>query len=205
MAAAGFVSEAVTAILFLVVAYLVGSIPTGVLLARAVGVDVRSEGSGNIGATNVARTAGRKLGILTLVGDLMKGLLPVVAARCLGQPESVVAAVAVAALAGHVFSIFLRLQGGKGVATGAGVLLGLAPTVSVIPLALFAVTFALSRIVSLASIVAAVSAPLALFVFGRQPAFTIAAGAIAALIVFRHGENISRLLAGTESRFTSRG
>jgi len=194
----------VTALAFLVVAYLVGSIPTGVLLARAAGVDVRSEGSGNIGATNVARTAGRKLGILTLVGDLLKGLAPVVAARALGETENLVAAVAVAALAGHVFSIFLRLQGGKGVATGAGVLLGLAPAVAVIPLALFAATFALSKIVSLASLVAAISAPVALFVLGSPPAFTIAAVAIAALIVFRHGENISRLFAGTEGRFKSR-
>jgi len=195
----------VVPVVFLLVAYVVGSIPTGVLLARAVGVDVRSEGSGNIGATNVARTAGRKLGILTLVGDVLKGLLPVVAARALGQPEAVVAAVAVAALAGHVFSIFLRMQGGKGVATGAGVLLGLAPSVAPIPLVLFAAIFALSRIVSLASIVAAVSAPIALFVLGRSSTVTVAALVIAGLIVFRHGENISRLLAGTEQRFKSRG
>ena len=193
-----------TAIVLITVAYVIGSIPTGVLLARIAGVDVRVEGSGNIGATNVARTAGRTLGILTLVGDALKGLVPVVAARLLDQPDHVVAAVAVAALAGHVFSIFLGLRGGKGVATGVGVLLGLAPSITPIPLLVFAAAFALSKIVSLASILAAVSAPIALVVFGASVPVATAASLIAVLIVFRHQENISRLLAGTEPRFASR-
>jgi acyl phosphate:glycerol-3-phosphate acyltransferase len=194
----------VTALVAVVLAYLVGSIPTGVLLGRLAGVDVRAAGSGNIGATNVARTAGRGLGILTLVGDLLKGLVPVVIVRALGEPEKAVAATAVAALAGHVFSIFLRMQGGKGVATGAGALIALAPTIAPIPLALFIGTFALSRIVSLASMVAAVSAPIALFVSGGSLPVTLAALAISVLIVWRHQENVSRLLAGTEPKFTSR-
>jgi glycerol-3-phosphate acyltransferase PlsY len=194
----------VTAVVFIALAYLVGSIPTGVLLGRIAGVDVRSEGSGNIGATNVARTAGRGLGVLTLVGDALKGFLPVVVTRALGQPETVVAGVAVAALVGHVFSIFLRLRGGKGVATGAGVLVGLAPSAAPIPLAVFAVTFAIARVVSLASILAAVSAPIALFALGRDGATVFAASLITALIIWRHQENISRLIAGTEQRFESR-
>ena len=193
-----------TAILLIVVAYVIGSIPTGVLLGRIAGVDVRAEGSGNIGATNVARTAGRTLGILTLVGDALKGLLPVVASRLLDQPDHVVAAVAVAALAGHVFSIFLGLRGGKGVATGVGVLLGLAPSIAPIPLLVFAAAFALSKIVSLASILAALSAPIALVVLGASVPVATAASLIAVLIVFRHQENISRLLAGTEPRFATR-
>ena len=193
-----------TALVAVVAAYLIGSIPTGVLLGRIAGVDVRSEGSGNIGATNVARTAGSTLGILTLVGDLLKGLVPVVAVRALGEPDEIVAATAVAALAGHVFSIFLRMHGGKGVATGAGVLIGLAPTIAPIPLALFVGTFALSRIVSLASIVAAVSAPIALFFSGRPNAVSLAGLVISVLIVFRHHENIARLVAGTESKFSTR-
>jgi len=194
----------VTAVALIVLAYLVGSIPTGVLLGRLAGVDVRSEGSKNIGATNVARTAGRGLGILTLVGDLSKGLLPVVAARWFVESERVIAAVAVAALLGHVFSIFLGLRGGKGVATGVGVLFGLAPGTAPLAIAVFAAMFALTRIVSLASILAAASAPIALLVLGYSGTFTLAAAAIALLIVWRHEENIARLVAGTEDRFESR-
>lgn len=185
-------------------AYLAGSIPTGVLLASLAGVDVRSQGSGNIGATNVARTAGRKLGILTLIGDALKGLLPVVIARSAGLPQELVATVGVAALAGHVFSIFLRFQGGKGVATGVGVLIGLAPAVAPIPLLLFGAVFKATRLVSLASIVAAAAAPLAMLVCGYPAPFVLGAVLIAALIVARHHENVGRLLAGTESRFESK-
>lgn len=185
-------------------AYLVGSIPTGVLLGRAAGIDVRSKGSGNIGATNVARTAGRTLGVLTLIGDAAKGLLPVVLARVLGFGPSGIAAVAVAATAGHVFSVFLRFRGGKGVATGAGVLLGLAPAVAAASLFIFAGVVAASRIVSLASILATLAAPLGLVLFGYPTEFSLAAAAIAAIIVARHRENVSRLLAGTEPEFESK-
>jgi glycerol-3-phosphate acyltransferase PlsY len=190
--------------LSVVVAYLVGSIPTGVLLARSVGVDVRSTGSGNIGATNVARTAGRSLGLLTLVGDFAKGLLPVVVARAVGLAEAVVAAVAVAALVGHVFSIFLAFRGGKGVATGIGALTALAPAAALVPLAVFAVTFAMSRIVSASSVLASASVPVALVLLGHPPATSVAASSMALLILFRHQENIRRLLAGTEPRFESK-
>lgn len=187
-----------------VLAYLVGSIPTGVLLGRWAGVDVRSAGSGNIGATNVARTAGRALGILTLVGDALKGLIPVLVARALGLGDATVAGVAVAALCGHVCSIFLSFRGGKGVATGVGVLLGLAPAIVPIPLGVFVVTMGLSRIVSLSSILASLSAPLIVFVFRYPPPIAWAALVIALLIVLRHRENIIRLMAGTERRFESR-
>lgn len=193
-----------TAILATGLAYLVGSIPTGVLLGRIAGVDVRSEGSGNIGATNVARTAGRTLGILTLLGDAMKGLLPVLLARSFELGNEAVAATAVAAPCGHVFPIFLRFRGGKGVATGFGALLGLAPAVVAIPLGIFVATVALWRIVSLSSILASLSAAPALLLFGYPASSSVAAALVAALIVFRHQENISRLLAGTERPFESR-
>ena len=186
------------------IAYLIGSIPTGVLLGWSAGVDVRSAGSRNIGATNVARTAGRTRGILTLVGDALKGLLPVLAARALELGDATVAGVAVAALCGHVFSIFLSFRGGKGVATGAGVLLGLAPAAAPIPIGVFAVAMALSRIVSLSSILASVSAPIVVWTFRYPPAFAWAAAAIGLLIVVRHRENIARLMTGTERRFESR-
>jgi glycerol-3-phosphate acyltransferase PlsY len=185
-------------------AYLVGSIPTGVLLARVAGVDVRSSGSGNIGATNVARTAGKTLGILTLIGDAVKGLVPVLLARALGLAPAWIAAIAAAALVGHTFSIFLGFHGGKGVATGLGVLLGLAPCAVPIPLGVFAATAVLSRIVSLGSILASLSAPVALVLL-RYPTPTCLAGAfMAALILLRHRDNISRLLSGTEKPFRSK-
>jgi glycerol-3-phosphate acyltransferase PlsY len=194
----------VGALVVIALAYLAGSIPTGVLLGRLAGVDVQSAGSGNIGATNVARTAGRTLGVLTLVGDALKGLLPVLVAHALGFDAAVVAMTAVAALCGHVFSIFLSFHGGKGVATGAGVMLGLAPAIVPIPLAVFAITMALSKIVSLSSILAAVSGAIAVVLFGYPSATDFAAAVIAGLIIFRHRENISRLAAGTEQPFESK-
>ncbi len=185
-------------------AYLAGSIPTGVLLGRLVGVDVRSAGSGNIGATNVARTAGRTLGILTLVGDALKGLLPVLATRALGFDAAVIAAAGLAALVGHVFPVFLRFRGGKGVATGVGVLLGLAPAIAPIPIAIFFAAVASSKIVSLSSILATLSGAIAIAMFGYPSATVGAAFVIAGLIVLRHRENIARLLAGTERAFESK-
>ena len=182
-------------------AYLAGSIPTGVLLARRAGVDVREVGSGNVGATNVARTAGKGLGALTLFGDAAKGALPVAAARWLGASDAVVAASGVAAVLGHVFSIFLGLRGGKGVATALGVLLALALAATPIPLVAFALTFALSRIVSLASIVAVLTAPPAVAWLDYSLPIVVAASAIAGVIVWKHRENVARLRAGTEPRF----
>jgi glycerol-3-phosphate acyltransferase PlsY len=196
--------NAVTAIVVIALAYLVGSIPTGVLLGRVAGVDVRREGSGNIGATNVARTAGRGLGILTLVGDALKGLVPVLIAHALSLDGAIVAGVGVAALCGHVFSVFLGFRGGKGVATGVGVLLGLAPASVPLPLAIFIATMAATRIVSLSSILAVLSAPLAVWLWGYSSSVVAAAVAMAIVIVYRHQENISRLLAGTEHRFESK-
>ena len=193
-----------SALLVIALAYLAGSIPTGVLLGRLAGVDVRSAGSGNIGATNVARTAGRSLGLLTLVGDALKGLLPVLVAHALGFQASVVAITAVAALCGHVFSMFLGFRGGKGVATGVGVMLGLAPAIVPIPLAVFAIAMALSKTVSLSSILATLSAVIAVAAFGYPWPTELASAAVAGLIVLRHRENVSRLLSGTEPRFESK-
>jgi glycerol-3-phosphate acyltransferase PlsY len=194
----------VGALLVIALAYLAGSIPTGVLLGRLAGIDVQSAGSGNIGATNVARTAGRTLGILTLVGDALKGLVPVLVAHAAGFDAAVVAMTAVAALCGHTFSIFLAFRGGKGVATGVGVMLGLAPAIVPIPLAVFGITMAVSKIVSLSSMLAAVSGAIAVVLFGYPWETELAAATIAGLIIFRHRENISRLIAGTEQPFESK-
>lgn len=185
-----------------IAAYLCGSIPTGVLLTRRLGIDIRNTGSGNVGATNVARTAGKKVGLLTLLGDALKGLIPVVLVRMLGLGEFTVACAAVAALLGHIFSPFLQFSGGKGVATGLGVFLGMAPQAIFIALVAFIVTIAVSRIVSLASIVATALLPLLLMWFAYPASYIWAGMMMSALVIIRHKENIIRLLRGQEAKFS---
>ena len=141
--------------MLLVGAYLLGSVPTGLLLARSMGINIRECGSGNIGATNVYRTAGKKLGIMTLVGDCLKGLIPVLIAQALGLFPMWVAAVGLAAFLGHVYTVFLGFKGGKGVATALGVLLGTAPLAVLFGILVFAAVLYQWRYVSLASISAA--------------------------------------------------
>lgn len=184
-----------------VAGYLCGSIPTGVLIAKRQGITVSEAGSGNIGATNVARTAGKKAGIFTLVGDVLKGLLPVLLVGWLGMGEIVQASTAVMAILGHLFSVFRRFSGGKGVATGLGVFLGLAPTAILTALLGFIIVFAATRFVSLASLIAAALTPFLIFFFSYPRPHTIAGISIAVLIILRHHENISRLLKGKEQKF----
>lgn len=181
-------------------AYLCGSIPTGVLLSRRRGVDPRDIGSGNIGATNVARAAGPLAGVMTLVGDTLKGLLPIVIARWLGCSESATALVGIAAFLGHVYSCFLGFDGGKGVATGLGVLLGLAPLGALIQVGIFVVAVALARYVSLASLIAATTTTPLLLTLGYPRATVIAGLVTSLLIALRHRDNIRRLRFGTEPR-----
>ncbi len=182
-------------------AYLCGSIPTGVLLGRRSGVDVRRVGSGNIGAANVARTLGGKAGLLTLVGDVAKGLLPVALGRFVGLEEAALAAVALAAFLGHLYSVFLGFSGGKGVATALGVFLGLVPQAAAVLLAVFLLTFAWSRIVSLASMVAAAATPAVVFLWPYPRVYFLVCLVVALLVLFRHRENARRLLRGEEERF----
>jgi glycerol-3-phosphate acyltransferase PlsY len=195
-------ASAFSFLLTVVLAYLCGSIPTGVLVARRRGVEVRQVGSGNIGATNVARSAGKKAGLLTLIGDVAKGLVPVLIVRFLDLGEIPLVCTAVAALLGHIFSPFLGFSGGKGVATGLGVYLGLAPLAILLALPFFLITFAVSRIVSLASLVAAAVTPLLLFLLSYPLPHLIAGLVIAGIIVSRHHENIARLRKGQEPKFT---
>ena len=188
-------------ILLLAGAYLLGSVPTGLLLARAMGVNIRETGSGNIGATNVYRTMGRKIGILTLIGDALKGVIPVLVAKWLGLPDAWVAAIGLAAFLGHVYTVFLGFKGGKGVATALGVFLATSPLSVLIALVIFALILYKWRYVSLASITAAAFIPLIISLIDGKRDLILMSVAIAGIVIFRHRENISRLRAGTENRF----
>jgi glycerol-3-phosphate acyltransferase PlsY len=187
--------------ILLVTAYLLGSVPTGLLLGKAYGVDVRKEGSGNIGATNLYRTVGRKVGVLTLIGDCLKGLIPVLVVQFSSQPADYAAWVGLAAFCGHVFSVFLRFKGGKGVATALGVFLALAPLAVGIALAVFVALMLIWRYVSLGSIAAAAAMPLVVMLLPGDTVLKSVTVIIAVVVIAKHHENIGRLLAGTESRF----
>jgi glycerol-3-phosphate acyltransferase PlsY len=192
--------------LMLAAAYLVGSIPFSYLVARAFGVaDVRTVGSGNVGATNVMRIAGKGPGIAALVLDVLKGVVATGAASRLFPNEPWMPALAaVSAVLGHVFPLWLGFRGGKGVATGAGALLPLAPVATGAAAVVFVLVLILSRYVSLSSMVSA--AALAAFAFlsdSPRPVATCAA-AVALLVIAKHKTNIERLLAGTENRLGTR-
>jgi len=181
--------------------YLCGAIPSGVLLARVAGIDVRRAGSGNIGATNVARTAGMRLGLLTLAADAAKGVVPVAIAQLVTVGDVLPAATAVAAFLGHLFPPTLGFAGGKGVATALGVSLMLYPVVTVPTIGAFLATLAATGWVSLGSMVAAILAPIVLLVLGDPaPAHLTASIVMAVLIVIRHRDNLARILAGTEPK-----
>jgi glycerol-3-phosphate acyltransferase PlsY len=187
-------------------AYLIGAVPIGWMIARGFGVtDIRRQGSGNIGATNVLRTLGWLPAILTLVGDVLKGYLAVAAAHALGGGEpALTAAGTVAAVAGNCWSVFLGFRGGKGVATGLGALLRTAPLATLAALPVFLVVVATTRFVSLGSLLATLCVPLGAWALGYPPAFVVGTLVVALIILGRHHENIGRLLAGTESRFGRR-
>jgi glycerol-3-phosphate acyltransferase PlsY len=202
-------------LLITAVTYLLGSIPTGYLLVRIFRhEDIRSVGSGNIGATNVLRTVGKGLGAATFLLDMLKGSTAVWVGGLIGSmliPDaplrSVQALAALCAVLGHMFPIWLKLRGGKGVATGFGVFLVAAPWAALAAISVFIVVLFLSRFVSLASILGAGLFPVFAFfmVTGQKPAVFIAVQfAVALLIIVKHHQNIRRLLAGTESRFGAR-
>jgi len=192
-------------------AYLLGSIPLGYWIPRATrGIDIRTVGSGNPGFTNVYRAVGPVQGVIVLVADIAKGAAAVLLARAAGGGAAVIALAGALAVAGHIWSLFLRFRGGKGVATAAGVLFSILPVEAGLALAVFLVVLAAGRYVSLGSITAAVSFPVWVLVLrsrapgGVEIPYLALALLIAALIVLRHRQNVKRLLAGTESRFSLR-
>lgn len=187
--------------------YLLGAIPFGVLIGKSRGIDIRAGGSGNIGATNVMRLVGKSWGILTLVLDALKGLGAVLLARWAGAdaPEWLGLACGCAAILGHSFPVYLKFKGGKGVATSAGVLIGVAPAAFGVGIGVFAILFALFRYVSLGSIAAAIVVPVASFLFEQakdEPNYftTYVLVVLGVVVIWRHRANIGRLLAGTENR-----
>ena len=185
-----------------VIGYLLGSIPFGLVIGKMVGADVRKEGSQNIGATNVSRVLGKKLGFLTLVCDCLKSILPMILATQI-LPESdtkelVVVVTGVMAVVGHMFPLYLKFHGGKGVATGLGVFLYLSPVVIAISLLVFVGSVALSGFVSVGSLLASGLIPLWLYFFGASTTTITAASIVALLIWIKHHENIGRLLRGQE-------
>jgi glycerol-3-phosphate acyltransferase PlsY len=183
----------------LVAAYLLGSIPFSYLVARRKGIDVRTVGSGNVGATNVMRSAGRAAGLTAFGLDFLKGSLATWLALRLAGP-TVAAAAAVIAVAGHMYPVWLSFKGGKGVATGAGAFLPILPLASVAGLLTFAVVAWLTRYASVGSIAGTSALPLVSLLMGEPAASTAAAALAAALIVWKHRENIRRIAAGRERR-----
>jgi len=189
-------------IIFPVIGYLVGAIPFGLVISKMVGVDVRTQGSRNIGATNVNRVLGKKLGFITLVCDCLKGFLSMYLAALL-LPESeakelIVAITGVMAALGHMFPVYLKFRGGKGVATGMGVFLYLSPLSIGISLVVFVATVALTGFVSAGSLLASGLIPLWLYFLGASKTTIGAAACVALLIWLKHHENISRLIQGKE-------
>lgn len=184
--------------------YLLGSFPSGYLLARLHGIDITQQGSGNVGATNIARTIGKRAGLLTLLLDLVKGILGVYLATLVTPAIWYPAAAAIAVVCGHCFSIPPLLKGGKGVATGLGVLIALVPGAAVTSVVIFAVLFSVTRLVSLASLVATLSAPLYSLVTNQPDSRSLALVVVSLVIVYRHYDNIVRLIEGREQRFVAK-
>ena len=189
----------------LVGVYLIGSIPIGFLVARAAGgFDIRGKGSGNIGATNVLRTLGPVPAVLTLLGDVAKGYVAVRAAEVIGPEPVWGAAGALVAIVGNCWPVFLRFKGGKGVATAAGAFLALTPKGILLAMVVWIVFTAAFRYVSLASIAACLGLAVGTWPLGYAAVYAAAAACAAALIVWRHHENVRRLLSGTERRLGER-
>lgn len=190
----------VVAIIAMILAYLAGSVSTAIIVCRMMGLpDPRTDGSRNPGTTNVLRLGGKKAAIFTLLGDMLKGLLPVLAARHYGLDVMLVSAVGFAAFLGHLYPLFFRFEGGKGVATALGVLLALSPLIGACVIALWISAFALTRYSSLGAIVGFVAAPI-LTQFLLPDAMLGVVG-MSLLLLARHKANMKALIEGTERRF----
>jgi len=211
-----FVTAYIVCVLF---CYLIGSIPIGFLAAKARGVDIRKVGSGNIGATNVIRTLGKRIGMGVLLGDVLKGWLAVAvvaeAVYLVFSPPNVDMALqpnygtlriiaGISAILGHNFTCWLGFKGGKGVATTGGVLIAWLPVTFLVIIAVWVALVFITRYVSLASVIAAAVLPIATWQLNGHKEMIVISGVVGALVIFQHRSNIQRLLAGTENRFERR-
>ena len=199
----GIVMVSVEVVLLIVGGYLTGSVPTGVILAKLFTTkDIRQEGSGNIGATNVYRVLGARLGVLTLVGDVLKGAIPVFLARTLLGDDLWIAAVALSTFLGHLYPLFLKFRGGKGVATALGIFMVIAPLVVACAAGVFVLVAVIWRYVSLASLAASALMPLFLGLAGYSSDYVGLGVLVGCLIFYRHGDNIKRLREGVEKKIS---
>jgi len=190
-------------LLLIVVAYLVGSISSAIIISRLKGLeDPRKVGSGNPGATNVLRSGDKSAAAMTLLGDIFKGLFPVLLAKWLGLAPQWVALVGLAAFLGHLYPVYYQFKGGKGVATAAGVLLGVNPLSVLIMIVVWLAVAWRTRYSSLAALIAAVTSPLFIYQITGITAYTLMAVVIAGFLLWRHRANIQRLRDGTESKIS---
>lgn len=192
-----------TIFFLLIGAYLAGSIPCGIIVSKFLGAgDPRLQGSGNIGATNISRVSGKKAGLITLMGDALKGALPALAGILLAPDTPYIAGLAgFAAFIGHLYPLTLGFKGGKGIATALGVFLVLTPWAIALEALLFAVMILLTRIVSVGSIMAALTLPLCICLLDYPKAYALVALFIAILTIYKHRENLKRLIEGEEPKF----
>ena len=190
-------------LLIILFAYLVGSVSSGIIVSQIFNLpDPRTIGSKNPGATNVMRSGNKKAAIFTLLGDLLKAILVLAIAEYLGFNDLIIVCVALAVLIGHIYPIFYKFQGGKGVATAIGILFALNFKLALIVASIWLLVFGIWRYSSLAAIVAAISAPIiAIFIFRDQSLYCIAFTLITIIILFKHQANIRKLLSGTELKF----
>lgn len=194
-------------IIFTLLAYLFGSLPNGLYVAKVKNVDIRNKGSKNTGATNVFRVMGAKFGILVLILDALKGFLPLILAEKAGVHENILVLIGVTAVIGHTFSPFLNFKGGKGVATSLGIFLYLTPVPMLITLAMFFIVVGISKYVSLGSVLASILLPLLILIMpaneklGNKTVVFIISALLGAYIIYKHRANIERLKNGTENKF----
>ncbi len=190
--------------LLLITGYILGSVLFGDIIAKAKGVDLRKVGSGNVGATNVRRALGKKYGILVFILDALKGFIPTYLSLLLLENEWHIALVSLSPVVGHIFPVFYRLKGGKGVATSFGVILALSPLSAFICLLIWFGILYISKYVSLASMIAVASSPFVLALSGGPFPYILLAIVVTLLVIFSHRSNISRLIAGKEHRINEK-
>ncbi len=190
--------------LLIIFSFILGSVPFGVIIARIRGVNLKKVGSGNIGATNVLRALGKRSAAATLLGDMLKGTAAVLAAKFLSMGPDYEGIMGIAAILGHNFSIFLKFKGGKGVATGIGVLLSYSPKIAILTIIIWLIVVLIARYSSLGAIVSFGLLPVNIFLFDFSQSKLIISAVIALLILARHSGNIKRLIKGTEKKIGER-